>query len=99
MTQPLTIEEYHGYNAVQRKKIKRDVLQTLQDEHLNGEENVNSIRGVIREELDTKFEVLKTELSTAFNLKYDNLKKDNEKLTREITQKRESKHIYPHNLA
>ena len=63
----LTIEGYHKLNANQRKKVKRDQLQLLLDEHLNTEGSVASLRGVIREELDAKFKQLETDLSNTLN--------------------------------
>ena len=48
----LTIELYNTYNAAQRKQVKRNQLQSLLDEHL-AEGNVNSLRGIIRDELNS----------------------------------------------
>ena len=59
----LTLEAYHGYNAAQRKKVLRGDLQQLLDEHLDTEGSVASIRGIIRDELNTKFDTLKIDLS------------------------------------
>ena len=50
----LTIENYQVMNVSQKKKVKRDELQTLL-EHLSDDVNAASIRGIIREELDAKF--------------------------------------------
>ena len=65
----LTTEQCHGYNAAQRKKVKRDDLQAMLDEHLNTDGNVASLRGVIRDELNVKFEEFKTEVSRTIDTK------------------------------
>ena len=82
---PLTIEQYHKYNAsqAQRRKIKRDELQSLLDEHLNTDGNVASLRGIIRDELNTKFEEMKTELSNTINVKIKTVADENDRLSAE----------------
>ena len=80
---PLTIEQYHKFNAGQRKKVKRDELQTLLDEHLNTEGNVNSLRGIIREELNTNLTQLKADLNKSIDTKIKTLTEENTKLLEE----------------
>ena len=79
----LTIEDYHKLNANQRKKIKRDALQKLVEEHLNTDGTVNSIRGIIRDELNTKFDEIKSELNNKVDSKFNTLVTENEKLSQE----------------
>ena len=45
--------EYHRFNAAQRRRVKRDELQSLLDEHIITEGNVISLRGIIHDELKT----------------------------------------------
>ena len=80
---PLTLETYHSYSAAQSKKVHRAELQQLLDEHLDTEDSVASIRGIIREELTTKFDNLKTELNRSFDTKIKSLTDENKKLTQE----------------
>ena len=49
-----TLEEDQQLSVTQRKTVKRMELQAPLDEHVNDDVNVNSLRGVIREELDKK---------------------------------------------
>ena len=80
----LSIEQYHKYNAAQRKRVKKEDLQKMLDEHLATDGgNVNSLRGILREELATKLEELKTELSQTIENKLQSLREDNERLTAE----------------
>ena len=53
------------------------------DEHLDTEGSVASLRGVIREELDTKFRQLETDLSNTINTKIRAVAEENERLTTE----------------
>ena len=80
---PLTIEQYHGYNAAQRKKVKRDELQAILDEHLNTDGNIASLRGIIRDELNTKFETMKTEISTSIKAQIKTVADENKRLSEE----------------
>ena len=48
----LPFEDYHRLNPTQRTKVKRAELQQLLDEHITAG-NANSIRGIIRDELNT----------------------------------------------
>ena len=82
---PITIEQYHKYNAAQRKKVKREELQTLLDEHLNTEGNVNSLRGIIREELNANFAQLKSDMTKSIDAKIKTLTDENDKLLEENT--------------
>ena len=79
----LTLETYHSYNAAQRKKVLRGDLQQLLDEHLDTEGSVASIRGIIREELTTKFDNLKKELNKSIDTKIKSLTDENKRLTQE----------------
>lgn len=81
----LTIEAYHGFSATERKKVKRDMLQKLLDEHLDTEGTVNSIRGIMREELDTKLDSVKKDLYAKIDTKFNFLKAENDKITQENT--------------
>ena len=69
----LTIEQYHKFNAAQRKKVKRDERQSLLDEHLNTEGKVNPLRGIIRDEMNTNHTQLKTDLNKSIDIKIRNL--------------------------
>ena len=62
-------------NPSQRKQIRRNDLQALLDEHIQ-EGEVNSIRGIIREELDSKFDTLKKELTKSFDTKIKKVSDD-----------------------
>ena len=62
-------------NASQRKSIRRNDLQALLDEHIQ-EGDINSIRGIIREELDSKFDALKKELTKSFDTKIKKVSDD-----------------------
>ena len=79
----LTIEEYNKLTANQRRQVKRTQLQSLLDEHLDTESTVASLRGIIREELDTKFKTLETELSNTINNKIASLSEENKRLSTE----------------
>ena len=79
----LTLETYHGFNAAQRKKVLRGELQQLLDEHLDTEGSVASIRGIIREELNTKFDTLKKDLTNTMNTKIKTVTEENKKLMQE----------------
>ena len=74
---------YH--NAAQRKKVLRGDLQQLLDEHLDTEGSVAFIRGIIREELNTKFDTLKKDLTKTIDNKVKTLTDENQKLMRENT--------------
>ena len=77
----LTIESYCAFNASQRKKVKRDELQAMLDEHLQTDGgNVASIRGVIREELDTKLAAMKTEFSNRIKAEVKTVADENKRL-------------------
>ena len=78
-----TIEQYHKLNPTQRKKVKREQLQALLDEHLDSDGTVASLRGIIREELDTKFRQLETDLSNTINLKIKAVADENKRLSTE----------------
>ena len=69
------MEEYQKMNASQRKTIRRNDLQALLDEHIQ-EGEINSIRGIIREELDSKFDALKKELAKTFESKIKKVSED-----------------------
>ena len=69
-------------NPSQRKSIRRNDLQALLDEHIQ-EGDVSSIRGIIREELDTKFDALKKELTKSFDTK---IKKVSDDLVNVVTE-------------
>ena len=80
----LTIEEYCGFNASQRGKIKRGELQAILDEFLQTDEgSVTSIRGIIREELNTKLEEMKTELSNLVRSEVKTVSDENKRLAEE----------------
>ncbi len=79
----MTLEEYHTYSANQRKKVLRCDLQKLLDEHLDTEGSIASIRGIIRDELNTKFETLKTDLTRTLDAKIRSLTTENSKLAQE----------------
>ena len=64
-----TMEEYQKMSAAQRKHIRRNDLQAILDEHVNSDGDINTIRGIIREELDTKFEALEKKLTTKYDAK------------------------------
>ena len=77
----LTIEQYCRYNPTQRKKVKRDRLQAMLDEHIQSEgEAVASIRGIIRDELNTKLEAMKTELSNMVKAEVKTVADENKRL-------------------
>ena len=80
---PLTIEQYHKATAAQRKKIKRDELQTILDEHLNTDGNFNSLRGILREELTTQLKDIKDDLTRTIDAKIKTFADENEKLLSE----------------
>ena len=86
----LTIEEYCGYNASQRKRVKRDELQVILDEHLQTDGgNVTSLRGIIREELSTKLEAMKAELSNLVKSEVKTVTDENIRLAQEnVTMKK-----------
>ena len=81
----LTLETYHGYNAIQRKKVLRVDLQKLLDEHLDNEGSVASIRGIIRDELTVKFDTLKKDLTKSIDTQIKTLVQENKKLSQENT--------------
>ena len=82
---PLTIEEYQELNPAQRKAIRKPDLQALLDEQINTDGNVNSIRGIIREELNIKFDTLKKDLADTYKTKFDSIAEEQTKIVNEIT--------------
>ena len=77
----LTMEQYCSFNPTQRKRVKRDELQAMLDEHLQSDgEAVASIRGIIREELNTKLEAMKTELSNLVKAEVKTVADENKRL-------------------
>ena len=79
----LNIGQYHKFNVVQRKRVKRDELQSLLDEHLNTEGNGNSIHGIICDKLDTNLTQLKTDLNKSIDIKIKTLTEESTKLLEE----------------
>ena len=64
--------------------MKRDELQAFFDEFLNTDAgNVTSIRGIIRDELNTKLTEIKDNLMQVINTKFNSLKAENETITQE----------------
>ena len=80
---PITIEQYNNFSVQQRKKVKRDELQTILDEHLNDDGSVASMRGIIREEMTTLFEGFKKELTKSVNGQIKVLSDENKKIAAE----------------
>ena len=63
----LTLEEYHKKTPAAKGKVSRADLQKLLDEQVtDGNNDVGSIRGIIREELEIK----NKELDKTFERKY-----------------------------
>ena len=78
------MEQYCKFNPTQRKKVKRDELQAMLDEHIQSDgEAVASIRGIIREELNTKLEAMKTELSNLVKSEVKTVADENKRLADE----------------
>ena len=82
---PITIEEYHSLSAKDRKKVNKEDLRLMLDEHLSNDGNIASIRGIIREELDTKFKVMKDELSASLKAQIKTLSDENKRIAQENT--------------
>ena len=78
----LTIENYQAMNPGQRKRVKREELQTLIDEHI-ADSDVATLREVIREELKTQTAALEKTMKTKYDSRINSVEDENERLKKE----------------
>ena len=81
----LTFEDYHKLTATQRSKVKRPELQQLLDEHIDAD-NANSIRGIIRDELDSIVAGIEKKITEKYDKKIKDVEEENERLKKENTE-------------
>ena len=81
MVHPL--EEYQKMSSAQRKSFKHAELQAILDEQVDDDVNVNTLRGIIREELNVYFKELENKLLAKCNVKFKELTTENDKLRNE----------------
>ena len=81
----LTFEDYHALNASQRSKVKRAELQQLLDEHITAD-NANSMRGIIREELNTIVAGVEKKITEKYDKKIQDVEDENERLKKENSE-------------
>ena len=85
----LRLENYQGMNPTQRKRVKREELQTLIDEHI-ADTDIASLREVIRDELKTQTEAIENTLKTKYDARIKGVEEENERLKKENTEIRKA---------
>ena len=78
----LTLENYQALNVSQRKKVKREELQTLIDDHI-ADSDVATLRGVIRDELKAQTAALEKTLKTKYDSRIKAVEDENDRLKKE----------------
>ena len=81
----LTLENYQAMNPAQRKRVKREELQTLIDEHI-ADSDVATLREVIRDELKTQTAALENTMKTKYDARIKTVEDENERLKKENTE-------------